>query len=97
MSNPALDRGDYTTKAAAEYLHITSGYMHVMRHHGTGPVGEKIDGRVYYTRESLDAWNAQRVSKKAARAEARAVSGASRRAAAGARGERKAGRKPSHR
>lgn len=91
-ANAATDRGDYTTRAAAEYLGITMGYLHVMRHHKTGPACAKLDGRVYYTRDALDTWNADRKERVNARA-SKARAGVARRAASGPRGERKAGRK----
>lgn len=86
-----------TTREAAEYLKITTGYLHVMRHHGNGPECRKRDdGRIEYRRSALDTWNLARNAKASERAAAKAAksrSGSTRRGANGPRGERGAGRK----
>lgn len=102
MTN-VLTAGVYSTATAAEYLGIAKNYLHNMRHHGKGPACNKEGGRIYYNREALDAWNAERIQRSEARA-AKARSNAERRAAKtrstsasraakGPRGERKPGRK----
>lgn len=90
--NEPLATGIYSTATAAEYMGLSKNYLHNMRHHGKGPAYRKEHGRVYYTREALDAWNTDRLSRKRNRADnARSIS--ARRASKGVRGERKAGRK----
>jgi hypothetical protein len=67
--NPNAD-GVFTNADAAKYLNLAPTYLHNMRHHKTGPAFTKLNGRIYYKRADLDAWNAARKSKAKARKDA---------------------------
>lgn len=45
-----------TPDQAAEYLHLTTGYLATLRVRGDGPQFAKLGRRVVYTREWLDKW-----------------------------------------
>jgi hypothetical protein len=42
--------------AAGKYVSRSTSALKTMRYRGIGPVYHKINGRVYYSRDDLDAW-----------------------------------------
>lgn len=45
-----------TPDQAAEYCHITKGYLATLRVRGDGPQYAKLGRRIVYKREWLDKW-----------------------------------------
>lgn len=49
---------------AADRLQLSIQYLHQLRFYGTGPLFEKVGGRVYYAVSDLDVWQKARLLKK---------------------------------
>jgi predicted DNA-binding transcriptional regulator AlpA len=58
---------------AAEYCGLSRATLYNYRHTNRGPDSFRDGGRVRYYSDVLDAWNAERLRKKAERLEKRAA------------------------
>lgn len=57
MSRRQISDSPYlSTRAAADYLGVSPGWLEALRSQGAGPVYAKVGARVIYDRHDLDAW-----------------------------------------
>jgi predicted DNA-binding transcriptional regulator AlpA len=55
-SEPDFPRRYMNTEQAAEYISLSTQYMEIARHKGTGPKYVKLAQAVRYRLEDLDSW-----------------------------------------
>lgn len=51
-----------TTRQVAEYLHMTTNALHLLRHEGKAPPAAKVGTRLLWAWDDVDEWLAARTS-----------------------------------